>query len=266
MLRSILLLAALGTLVPILGCSKGTGQSNADLQEEKLRLEVMRAERQELDSLLAAQKQMRSENQDAFQQLDRRRTELQTMKQTVEKERQRLDADLAQANAKLAAAEGHLNAKVRELKTMQAKNQKQLDEIAAGKKEVAAALASMQSGRASAAPSVAAEKQATEKSVAEQERARRKYLESLADATVGIMKSNPMSPAYGNPRLVRQQLLERLQAEKPGVSQRQFQENANRTAEEFAMKSTTGTLTEAEVAAIRDFRPPQTTRQASSTR
>ncbi len=270
MWRWILALAGLVVLVPVLGCSKWMGQSNADLEGQKLRLEVLHAERQELASLIDAEKTLRSENQHSLQQLQHRRAELQAMQQTVEKKQQHLDVNMAQANAKLAVAEKRLNARVEELKTLESKNQKQLDEIAARKREIAAALASMESVPGSAAKTKTQptesdrQKQAAAKKVAQQQRARRQYLESLADATIAVVKKNPVSAAYGNPQLVRQQLLERLQAVKPGLSEQQFRQSANRTAEEFANTSTKGTLTEPEIATIRDFGAPRASPQASS--
>jgi hypothetical protein len=267
MLRSIVLISALAALVAVLGCSKGISHSNADLEEQKLRLEVMRVEREELTSLLETQKRLRVENQRAIQEMERRRTELRTLQQSVEKQQEHLDADMARANAKLAMAEDRLNARVQELKTLEATNQKQIEAIAAGKRELAAGFASMQSGRGSGARSTVAPLQQTErdrqKQAAERELAHRQYLESLADATVAIMKGNPMSIAYGNPQLARKQLIERLQATKPSDSERQFQDAAKRAAEEFARQSTKGSLTAAEVAKIRDFVSQQTNRQPS---
>jgi hypothetical protein len=269
MWRWFLMLAAVAILVPLLGCSKSMSQSNADLERQKLSIEVMHTERQELTSLIDAEKRIRAENQQSLQELERRRVQLQTMQQTVENDRQHLDLQLADANAKLAVAEQRLTARVHELTDLEAINRRQLDELAAKRQEIATALASTQS-RAGAAAAKAQQtefdrqKQATEKRVAQQQRARRQYLESLADATLAIVRNNPLSSARDNPQLARRQLLERLNAIKPGVPQWQFQEAANRTAEEFAKKSSKGTLTEAEVAKIRDFGSPQANRQTPS--
>jgi hypothetical protein len=268
MWRWILALAGLAVLVHVVGCGRWMGESNADLQRQKLSLEVMHAERQELTSLIDAEKKTRADNQQSLQELERRRVELQTMGQTVEKERRHLDVELAQANEKLAVAEKRLNAKVQELKALEGRNQQQLDEIAAGKRDITAAFAAMGSGLGSAAKTQKAEpapqKKAAEMKAARQQRTRRQYLEALADATIAVVRRNPVSAAYGNPQLARKQLLERLQAVKPGDSERQFQEDANRAAEEFANKSAKGTLTEAEIAEIRDFISPQANHQTSS--
>jgi hypothetical protein len=269
MWRWILALTGLAILIPVLGCSKWMGQSNVDLEQQKLSMEVMHAERQELASLIEAEKKIRAENQQAIQELERRRLDLQTMQQTIENDRQHLNVELAQTNAKLAVAERRLNARVQELTSLEARNQQQLDELAAKKKEIAATVASMQPGPGAAAKrqetELGRQKQATEKTIAQQQRTRRQYLESLADATLAIVMENPVSTVSGNPQLARQQLLERFNAARPEVSQRQFQQTANRIAVEFAQKSTKGTLTEAEIAALRDFGPPQANRQAPST-
>ena len=257
MSRLLLLLAGLAMLVPVVGCIQGTRPSTADLEREKISMEVMNAQRQELNSLINTQQQLRAKNEKALRDLDRRRTELQGMEQDLQKKQLALQSSMAKANAKLKQVEDRLNSREKELQTLEAKNQQQLEQIAAWKKEVAARRPAAPSEISPVASSTIAKAQQAEQDQrqreAQQKQAREKYLESLADATIGVVKNVPIGSGYQFPQRTREELMTRLNALRPASSEQQFRDNANRTAVQFALHVTNGTLTDSERAAIRNF-------------
>ena len=147
MLRYILLLTCLAVFLPMLGCNGETGQSAVDLELEKLRLEVMRAQREEMDSLIDVEKRIRAENVKTAQKLDRRYAELQQLEKTIEQKQQDLRTAQAKTDTQRKLTENRLNTKEAELEAMETKNKELLQQINAKKREISSQLSSLKSKR-----------------------------------------------------------------------------------------------------------------------
>ena len=265
MMRLFLLFVGLAILAPVLGCGRTMEQANLELEQDKLRLELMHAQRDELASLVKKQKEvgaLEKKNEESLQELDKRRSEIQRLEQEVKQQQAALKSASAEEDARLKAAEDQLTAKEAELKAIEARNKDTLKRIAAENRAVYEKMTSLEARLARAESRTTAPSQEANsgkgKPVDRVAQARQQYLEALADATISIAAKVPIGTASENPQHARHELLQQLQKIGQTESEDQYQEAARQVAEQFALKVTNGMLTNPEIAAIRGFSYPRT--------
>jgi hypothetical protein len=258
------LLVGLAVLLPVLGCGKATEQSKAELlQEEKLRLALMNAQQGQLSWLLHREQQVRAmekRNEKAVEKLASERLEVRQSRQELKHQQEALKAVATEADARVKAAESRLKAGEAEFQAGEQKDKEKLADLTARNRELSRRLVYLEATTSSPRPRIAEEVPSTQREASrradEQKKARQQYLEALADTTIGIVKNVPMGTTYENPETARQRLLQQFQTMKPTSSDEQFKEAARRSAEQFALRVTKGTLTEEERATIRNFEQP----------
>lgn len=265
MSRLFFLIAGLVFLTPVIGCGRSMEQATLELEQDKLRLELMHAQRDELAALVKKEQEvctLEKKNEEARQELDKRRSEIQRLEQEVKQQQAALQSASAEEDARLKAAEYQLKTKEAELKMSEGRNKDTLKRITAENREVYTKMASLEARLARAESCVAAPSEEAKSGKGNPDDrlvwARQQYLEALADATIGIVAKVPIGAGYKNPQHVRHELLQQLQKTGKTESDDQFQEAARRIAEQFALKVTKGTLTNQEKAAIREFSYPGT--------
>ncbi len=146
-MRLFLLFVGLTILAPVLGCGRTMEQANLELEQDKLRLELMHAQRDELATLVKKQKEvgaLEKKNEESLQQLDKRRSEIQRLEQEVKQQQAALKSASAKEDARLKAAEDQLTAKEAELKTIEGRNKDTLKRIAAENRAVYEKMSSLE--------------------------------------------------------------------------------------------------------------------------
>ena len=192
-MKSWLLAALVGVLV-FAGC--GIRDRTEGLQQEKLLLDLMKTQSDQLAQLMQKENDLRGlakKNQESLAEVERQRTALQTLQQEAAREDRAAKDALAQEKTKLQTARDGLEAEKRRVQAAEQKNQASEREIAAQREELSRLRASMRPEPRVEIPATDVRRREQEQKshaeIAARVKKRQPYLDELATLTANFFAS-----------------------------------------------------------------------------
>jgi hypothetical protein len=164
------------SLLIVAGCGKGAEERNLELEQQKLTLQLMQSQREQLASLAEREKAalaIEKKNSETLKQIENRQSNLDATSKDMDERQARLKIDLAKATDAIKAKEAKLAVREAELRALQDESRGAMQRIAAKDQEVNARIAGLQAQAAAEA------RRAAEEAAAREERQRPEVVNRL---------------------------------------------------------------------------------------